>query len=77
MGSEALLARTVPANLRWNQLIIGLLDLLVIFFMEDWVAEGCLCWAVVEVGLVVGRFEGEGIFGLASWFAVPRRCFGD
>lgn len=32
-GSEALLARTVPANLRWNQLRMGLLDLLVIFFI--------------------------------------------
>lgn len=35
-ASDALLARTVPASLRWNQFIIGLLDLRVIFFICDW-----------------------------------------
>ncbi len=32
-ASEALLERTEPANLRWNQLIMGLLDFLDNFFI--------------------------------------------
>ena len=33
--SDALLALTVPASLRWNQLMMGLLDLREIFFICD------------------------------------------
>lgn len=38
--SDALLARTVPASLRWNQLMKGLLDLRVSFFICDCVGSG-------------------------------------
>ena len=47
--SDARLARTLPASFRWNQLMIGLLDLRVIFFIWDCVVASSGCFGGVGV----------------------------
>lgn len=62
--SDALRGRTVPASLRWNQFMIGLLERRVIFFICDW------CGSTLDSG---GDIEGTAIACAPSFLDLTSR----